>query len=109
MQNGEARIWLARPSNSPFWTIRYMDPETGKILQKSTRTTKKKDAERQLGEFRADLLNGRYHGPANTSWEAFREKYEGDVLSGLAEKTMKKTDTVLDAIERILKPKKLAT
>lgn len=108
MQNGEPKIWLAKPGNSPFWVIRYEDSETGRVQQKSTGTAKKKEAERVLGEFRADLLNGRYQGSSNGTWEAFRQQYEAEVLSGLAQKTVKKADVVLDAVERLLKPKKLS-
>ncbi len=107
MQNRGPKIWLTKGGKSPFWIIRYEDPETGRVLQKSTGTVKKKDAERLLGEFRSDVLNGRYAGPANSPWAIFRDKYEADVLSGLADKTLKKADTVLDAVERILNPKKL--
>jgi len=107
MQNGGPKIWLTKRADSACWVIRYEDPETGRTLQKSTETAKKKEAERILGEFRADLLNGRYQGPTNASWQEFREKYEADLLSGLAKKTVKKADTVLDAVERILKPQKL--
>jgi integrase len=108
MQNGDPKIWLAKPGNSPFWVIRYEDTETGRTQQKSTGTAKKKEAERILSEFRADLLNGRHRGSTNGTWEAFRRKYESEVLSGLAQKTVKKADVVLDAVERLLKPKKLS-
>ena len=67
-----------------------------------------KEAERVLGEFRADLLNGRHREAANGTCEAFRRKYESEVLSGLAQKTVKKADVVLDPVERLLKPKKLS-
>lgn len=107
MRNGEPRVWLARTGNSPFWVMRYIDPETGVTLQKSTGTTNKKEAERKLGAFRADLLNSRYAGPANATWQTFRDKYDSDVLSGLAKKTVQKTDTVLDALERTVKPTRL--
>ena len=102
------RIWLARPDWTSYWVIRYVDPETGQVHQKSTRTTKKKEAERLLGEFRADLLNKRYHGPNNVGWTAFRDKYETEVLPGLAKGTMHKVDTVLDSVEAILNPKRLS-
>ncbi len=107
MQNRGPKIWLTKGGRSPFWIIRYEDPETGQVLQKSTGTTKKKDAERLLGELRADLINGRYAGPANSPWQAFRQKYEADILTGFAAATVKKIDTVLDAVERILNPKKV--
>ncbi len=73
MLNGKPRIWLQRTDNSPYWVIRHLDPETGRTLQKSTGATKKKDAERKLGEFRTDLVTGRYAGPANAVWTTFRE------------------------------------
>lgn len=37
------------------------------------------------------------------SW-ANREKYDADILSGFVHATVKKIDTVVDAVERILKP-----
>lgn len=108
MRDGKIKIWLAKPRRSPFWTIRFVDPETGRTQQKSTGTAKRTDAERNLGEFRADLLNKRYVGPNNVTWAAFRQKYETEVLSGFAQKTVRKVDTVFDAVERLLKPTKLA-
>ena len=107
MSRNKQKIWLVQARNSLNWVIRYIDPETRKTMQKSTGATKKKDAERILGEFRADLLNGRYQGPTNTSWEEFREKYESEWLPSLAKMTKKKVDTALDAVERILKPRML--
>src|SRR6516225_8486797 len=108
MRNRGPQIWLSRVSKSPYWNIRYVDFETGRTLQRSTRTTSKKEAERILGEFRADLLGGRYERPNNATWETFRERYEMEVIPSLAPRTAEKVTTVLDAVERILKPKKLA-
>jgi integrase len=108
MAKNGPNIWLVKPENSPYWVIRYEDPDSGRIRQKTTGTAKKKEAERILGEFRADLVNKRYHGPNNVSWVAFRDKYEAELLSGLAEGTMHKADTVFDAIEQVLHPQKLS-
>jgi integrase len=108
MPKNGPNIWLAKPPNSRYWVIRYEDPDSGHTRQKSTATAKKKEAERILGEFRADLLNKRYHGPNNVGWAAFRDKYEAEVLSGLAKGTMHKVDTVFDAIEEVLHPQKLS-
>jgi integrase len=107
MLNGEPKIWLVRTDKSPYWAIRYIDPEDGSTRQISTGTTKKKDAERKLGEFKADLVHARYRGPANATWQSFRDKYDADKLPGLAPGSVKKYDTVLDAVETILKPKRL--
>lgn len=39
------KIWLARPDEIQYWVIRYVDPETAQVRQKSTKTAKKKEAE----------------------------------------------------------------
>lgn len=107
MRNPGPKIWLVKSGRSNSWVIRYIDLETGRVLQKSTGTDRKKDAERMLGELRADLLASRYQGPETTSWEVFREKYRMEVLSGLARTTRLKSETILDSVEKILKPKML--
>lgn len=108
MRQEGPKIGLAKTARSPYWVIRYEDdPETGHISQFSTGTVDKREAERQLGEFRSDVLNARYQGRANAAWDVFREKYEKEALPGLAEKTRRKSYTVLDSVEQILKPRKL--
>lgn len=52
----ELRIWLTRSRRSRCWLIRWVDPATKKLCQKSTGETQKKAVERKLGEFRADNL-----------------------------------------------------
>ncbi len=108
MRNGQLKIALTRRAGSRNFVIRFLNPATGRFEQKSTRTTIKKEAQRILGELRNELSNGRYHRASETTWSGFRERYEVEVLAGLAAMTAKKATTTLDAVERLLNPKKLA-
>jgi integrase len=108
MRNGMPKIKLTRRPRSRNFVLRFVNPATGKWEQRSTGTSNKKEALRMAGELRSELAHGRYQRDSEISWEGFRERYEAEHLSGLARMTVKKFDTVLDLVERILKPKKLA-
>jgi integrase len=107
MSEDEIRIWLTRKKKSPYWIMRYHDPETGKIVERSTETRSKREAEREVGKLRADLSNGRVDRTSNISWSEFRRRYEDEVIPGLAPKTRLKIATVFNVIEEILKPERL--
>jgi integrase len=108
MRNGGPKIALTRRAGSRNFVIRFLNPATGKFEQKSTGTTNKKEAQRILGELRSELSKGRYQRASGTSWDEFRERDETEELAGKAPMTAKKATTVLDAVERVLAPKKLA-
>lgn len=107
MPKGRLKIALTRRAGSRNFVIRFLNPATGKFEQKSTGTTNKKEAQRILGELRSELSKGRYQRPSETDWDDFRERYEAEELAGLAPMTAKKATTTLDAVERLLAPKKL--
>ena len=107
MSKDEFNIWLTKRSVDSNWVIRYVDPESGRTLQKTTGTKNKKEAERQLGELRADLINNRYQPTSNIAWADFRRRYEDEVLPSLALKTSLKTATVFKKVEDVLQPAKL--
>jgi integrase len=108
MRDGRPKIALTRRAGSRNFVIRFLNPATGKFEQKSTGTTNKKEAQRILGELRSELSKGTYQRPLETSWDDFRERYEAEILAGLAAMTAKKATATLDAVERLLDPKKLA-
>jgi integrase len=103
----ELKINLVRVQNSRFWAVRFTDPNTGRTIQKSTGTSSKKEAERFLGELRGELLTGRYASPSKITWESFRERYEEQVLPGLALKTQLKVATIFNAVESLISPERL--
>ena len=86
--------------------MRYLDPATGKQVARSTGTSNRRKAEREAARWEAELLDqGQTRSSGRLTWEAFRERYESDVLPSLAQKTALKIDTVFDAVEAILRPR----
>jgi len=108
MLNGRPKIKLTRRPRSRNFVLRFVNPATGKFEQRSTGTSNKKEAQRIAGELRNELAHGRYERDSEISWEEFRERHDAEHLSGSADMTVKKYDTVLDLVEEILKPNKLA-
>jgi integrase len=107
MRHNHPRVWLVQRPGKKTWLIRFVDPKTGRTQQKSTGTSNKREAERQLGAFESDLATERYEAPNNLTWAAFRSKYEDEHLPSRALKTQLKVGTVLDRVEDILAPVKL--
>lgn len=107
MRDKQPRVWLVRRQGSGTWVIRFFDPKTGRTLQKSTGTSNRREAERQLNVFEADLDAGRYESPNNILWHQFRDRYEQEVLASLAPKTQLKVATVFNALEAISVPVRL--
>jgi integrase len=96
-----------KPSRSPYFKVRWTDPETDQRREKSTKTKSARDAERFAARLEKELRDGTYADPSRVSWECFRDRYETEVLAGLAEKTGLIAATVFNTIEAIIKPKLL--
>lgn len=101
----EIRVTVFRRSGRKFFEAQWVDPVTGKKKTKSTSKDRKRDAERVAGELESELRDGRYHHNANVTWKDFRERYQGDVASGLAQRTQELVVTTFNAVERIVDPK----
>lgn len=84
--------------------MRYRDPYTRRHVAKSARTTNEKEALKAAAKWEDDLQNGRYKAPSRVTWEEFRDKYESEVLSGLAKNTDIKVSGILDSVETIINP-----
>jgi len=87
--------------------MRYTDPFSGKHVARSTRTTRRREAERIAAKWEAELREGRYHSPSKITWEDFRDRYEREVLPGLASQTERKVQGIFNSVEEILQPSKL--
>src|SRR5262245_28744205 len=88
--------------------MQYVDPNTGKAITRSTGESTRKAAQKEAGKWEAELREGRYKSPLKVTWAEFRQRYEDEVLPGLAENTDVKVTGVFDAVERIVSPEKLA-
>lgn len=97
------------------YQMQYVDPVTRKKKTRSTgvmKTGLKKDrtaAERVAGNWEVELREGRYKSPSKVTWAEFRERYENEVLSSLAEATDAKMQGVFNVVEFILNPALLSS
>lgn len=88
--------------------MRYRDPLTNKHVTRSARTTRQCDAVKAAGKWEAELREGRYKALCRMTWEEFREKYESEVLPGLADGTGDCKATVMNHLERTINPQRVA-
>lgn len=79
--------------------MRYVDPDTGQQVARTTKTSVVKEAQKLAGAWEKDLNSGKGGRVKRSSWEAFRERYEDETVAGMARKTEKKVSTTLDRLE----------
>lgn len=109
----EIKVKVVEFGDRKHYQMQYVDPVTRKKRTRSTGVVKtglKKDrteAERVAAKWEAELREGRYCDPSKTTWAQFRERYEDEVLSGLADKTFQKVNSVFNLVEAILMPRLL--
>ena len=68
----------------------------------------RREAERVAAVWEAELIEGRYKSPSKVTWDEFTERYDREVLSGLAERTGQKVWGLFGLVTDILKPHRLA-
>ncbi len=88
--------------------MRYVCPETGKLVERSTKTGDAKAAAKAAAVWEAELREGRYQKPSRMTWEAFREYYATNALPAFAATTATTYEATLNVFERICHPAKLA-
>jgi len=96
------RVHVVKYKDCKNLILRYQNPLTGKYQRKSSGTANRKEARKEAGKWEVDLQR---NGPQNRSaitWEAFRFRYEKEVLSSLARKTGDKVDGIFNVLESIL-------
>ena len=109
MNENEIQVTVVKYADRKYLMMRYIDPITGKQVARSTRTTRRRDAERIAAKWEAELQDGRYRPASRISWGEFRDRYEDEKLSSLADNTAGATATAFNHMERIINPQRLAT
>ena len=87
--------------------LRWIDPDTGNKKTKSAKTTRRREAERKAAKLEADLKDGLLSGPPAVTWQEFKQAYQDDYLSSLADSTFRIVNTTFNQVEEVLKPKLL--
>ncbi|MCH8046437.1 MAG: site-specific integrase [Planctomycetes bacterium] len=101
-------IFKRKGSNrSPNYQMQFRDPVSGRKIVKTTGQTRRREAERAAATWEAELNENGYQRAAKTTWQDFRERYEAEQLSGLAENTEKHVFTVFNQVEKIIGPRRL--
>ena len=107
MSENEIKVTVTKYADHKFYLMRYVDPVTGKRHTRSTATTSRREAERAAAKWEAELQEGRYQAPRNTSWKDFRERYESEKLASLAKATAESAATAMNHLERLINPRNL--
>lgn len=98
------RVSIFRRTGGKFFQAKWTDPASGRTKQKSTKTNIRREAERFAARLEKELNDGTYFKQIKTKWSTFRERYETEVVPGLAERTAEKISTAFNHVERILNP-----
>jgi len=106
------KVYVVEIGSRPTYQLQWRDPITQRLRTKTTSVQRsgarsKKAAERLAGELEAQLMAGSGGIPTRLRWEEFRERYEVEVLPGLAKRTAEKVATVFDRLEADISPVRL--
>lgn len=104
----QSRVSIVNYPDRRHLVLRYRDPLSGRTSTRSAKTANRREAERAAAEWETQLSQGRQAIPANVSWSAFRERYESEVVPGVAPKTAAMVNTTFNWIESILRPTQLS-
>lgn len=103
----EIRVHVVKYPDRPNLVMRYRDPYTGKQVQRSTGTTKHREAERKAAKWEAELREGRYQKRSKMSWDEFRIYYRENALASVANTSASSYETTLNVFESAGKPQRL--
>lgn len=96
------RVLIRQKGDRSKLHLYFVDPATGREVSKSAGTSDRSQAERAAGLWEQELAG--YRGPANDGWKFFRDRFRGEHLATLADKTQDCYATALDAYQRLMDP-----
>lgn len=81
--------------------MRFVDPVTDVVEERSTGCTSKREAEREAAKWESSLQEGRYKRASLTTWTEFVDRYTDEVLKGLSAQSLAKSISVLGQVEAL--------
>jgi integrase len=102
------RVWVQRFKDREHLVLQWLDA-TGKRKSRSAGTADPEVAKREAARLEVRLEEGLYRDPGKWTWEAFRQHFESEYVSGLRPRTRTKYGQVLDSFERLANPGRLAS
>ena len=104
----EIKVYVVKYPDRNNLMMRYVDPDTGNNIARSTKTSKRREAEKVAAKWEAELQEGRYQKPSKMSWEEFRRKFDESYMTGVKPSTAAAYDASLNVFTRLCRPTKLA-
>ncbi len=101
------RVYVFRSNQREHLLMQFLDPLSGKKKTRTCGTANRREALKAAAVWESELQQGRWQSPSKVTWADFRERYENEVLPGLARTTGLKVGTVLDTVERLVSPRLL--
>lgn len=81
--------------------MRFIDPRTGKPVERSTGKKRRRDAEREAAKWERDLRTGDYIAPSRMPWSQFREMFEADYMADKSKAYWASMKSALNRLECI--------
>jgi integrase len=103
----EIRVTVVSVGQGRPLSLRWIDPGTGRPKFKSSKTRKRKEAERAAEKLERDLREGKLATNSRMPWQDFVVRFSEQVLPGRAPKTGLIVASVFNAVDRLVKPKRL--
>lgn len=99
------KVYVIKREDRRNYVCQWEDPITGITKMKSARTANRREADKFAGCLEASINDGRTIDPNRTTWTVLADRYEKEVLTGKAPKTMAKFKAIRGWIERVINPK----
>ncbi len=103
--NEEIRVHVVKYQGRKNLMMRYLDTMTNKQVARSTRTARRREAERVAAKWEAELQEGRYQKRSRMSWEEFCGLFESDGTGGKKLSTIQGYFDSLAAFKRLCQPR----
>lgn len=104
----EITVKVTKHGTRKYLVMYYDDPVTGKREQRSTKQTKRREADRVAAKWEAELREGRYKPASNITWDEFRERYEDERLVTKSRKMQSATSVAFNHFETLIGCDRLA-
>lgn len=95
------------PTGRRFWHVEWKDPRTGKIHRRSTKCTRKRDADREATRI-VDEWQSKRGREGDDAWDDFRTVHAEEFLPQLDGDTQRLYGTIFNAIENWIKPRRMS-
>jgi integrase len=84
--------------------LRWVDPFTGKVHQKTAGTADYREATKLAGKLEDELRGGRYVAPSKLTWDQFRDRFEQERYPGMTPGNIQGYEACFNAFEREMLP-----